>query len=318
MKIARLTNGCLLLYFTGKSGSSVPILEFAADYWVSQERKYCEFCKCWIADNKPSVEFHENGKRHQENVKKRLNTITKNSRKAQKALEREDYSLKQMEKAALEAYKKDIENNADLTSIAINQKLKDENLEIKGAAKIWHELKSKEGHLYYWNTVTNETVWEAPSEGYLTLEEQREATFHKTKIQLEEADKERRRQGLIQAEQIKREEEEERARLEREKMKSRRVVDEIALETPGPIIEPGNPSPYGKWQTVKETPVVDWQLPEQEYYEPPVSYEPEPVVREFKEKIIASIDGLPGESTFKKRKIISGNKKHARQRLDND
>lgn len=26
---------------------------FRADYWVSQARKYCEFCKCWIADNKP-------------------------------------------------------------------------------------------------------------------------------------------------------------------------------------------------------------------------------------------------------------------------
>lgn len=24
-----------------------------ADYWVSQTRKYCEFCKCWITDNRP-------------------------------------------------------------------------------------------------------------------------------------------------------------------------------------------------------------------------------------------------------------------------
>lgn len=60
-----------------------------------------------------------------------------------------------MEKAALEAYKRDIENNADITSIAINEKLKNENLEIKGSSKIWHQLKSKEGDFYYWNTVTN-------------------------------------------------------------------------------------------------------------------------------------------------------------------
>lgn len=26
---------------------------FRADYWVSQSKKYCDFCKCWIADNKP-------------------------------------------------------------------------------------------------------------------------------------------------------------------------------------------------------------------------------------------------------------------------
>ena len=26
---------------------------FRADYWKSQAKKFCEFCKCWIADNKP-------------------------------------------------------------------------------------------------------------------------------------------------------------------------------------------------------------------------------------------------------------------------
>ncbi|KAL3270328.1 hypothetical protein HHI36_009376 [Cryptolaemus montrouzieri] len=288
-----------------------------ADYWVSQERKYCEFCKCWIANNRPSVEFHEKGKRHQESVKKRLKTITKNSFRAQKESECMNISLKQMEKAALEAYKKDIENNADITSIAINQKLKDENLEIKGSAKIWHELKSKEGHLYYWNTVTNETVWEPPTEGYLSLEEQREASYSKTKKELDEAEKERRKQGLLRAQELKQEAEEERARLAREKLKERRVED-LPQEIYAPIIEPGNPSPYGKWEVVKETPLVDLQLPEQEYYEPPVVYEPEPVVREFKEKTVESLDGPSGESTFKKRKINFGSKKHARQRLDND
>ena len=24
-----------------------------AEYWVSQAKKFCEFCKCWITDNKP-------------------------------------------------------------------------------------------------------------------------------------------------------------------------------------------------------------------------------------------------------------------------
>lgn len=28
-------------------------LAYRADYWKSQDRKYCDFCKCWIADNKP-------------------------------------------------------------------------------------------------------------------------------------------------------------------------------------------------------------------------------------------------------------------------
>ncbi|XP_045474326.1 WW domain-binding protein 4-like isoform X2 [Harmonia axyridis] len=287
-----------------------------ADYWISQERKYCDFCKCWIANNRPSVEFHEKGKRHQENVKKRLKNITKNSYKAQKELEKEDVAIKQMERAALDSYQRDIENNADITSAALNKKLKDENLQIKGTAKIWHQLKSKEGDFYYWNTVTNETSWEPPAEGFLSSEEQREESFLKAKKELEEAEKESKKIGLLRSQQIKQEEEEERARIAREKLKERRVADDFPIEKPAPIIEPGNPSPYGRWETIKETPLVDYQLPEQEYYEPPIVYEQEPIVKEFKEKKVESLENVVGETTFKKRKINFGNKKNARQRLE--
>lgn len=27
--------------------------ENRTDYWKSNERKFCDFCKCWITDNKP-------------------------------------------------------------------------------------------------------------------------------------------------------------------------------------------------------------------------------------------------------------------------
>lgn len=57
----------------------------------------------------------------------------------------------------------------------------------------------------------------------------------------------------FRAQQLKQEDEEERARLAREKLKERRVADDLPVEKPAPIIEPGNPSPYGKWQTIKET-----------------------------------------------------------------
>lgn len=57
------------------------------------------------------------------------------------------------------AYRKDVEGNAsaDLTSIAITKRLKDDNLSLKegSSKKIWYEAKSKEGHIYYWNTLTN-------------------------------------------------------------------------------------------------------------------------------------------------------------------
>lgn len=62
---------------------------------------------------------------------------------------------------------------------------------------------------------------------------------------------------------------------------------------------------------------MDWQLPEQEYYEAPIIYEPEPLVREFKEKTVESLGESSGEcTTFKKRKANFSNRKNARQRLE--
>jgi WW domain-binding protein 4 len=58
-----------------------------------------------------SVDFHEKGRRHQENVKKRLRSITKSSNQVQKDADKFDATLKQMEFAAMEAYRKDIETN---------------------------------------------------------------------------------------------------------------------------------------------------------------------------------------------------------------
>lgn len=62
---------------------------------------------------------------------------------------------------------------------------------------------------------------------------------------------------------------------------------------------------------------MDLQLPQQQYFEAPVVVaEPEPVVKEFKEKVIESIGG--SDTSFKKRKIGAGAKRNTRQRLDDD
>lgn len=61
---------------------------------------------------------------------------------------------------------------------------------------------------------------------------------------------------------------------------------------------------------------MDLQLPQQQYFEVPIVAEPEPVVKEFKEKVIESIGGT--ETSFKKRKIGAGAKRNTRQRLDDD
>lgn len=48
------------------------------------------------------------------------------------------------------------------------------------------------------------------------------------------------------------EDEEERARLAREKMKQYRVKEDSPEIEYGPLLEPGRNDPYGKWQTIKE------------------------------------------------------------------
>lgn len=290
-----------------------------ADYWKSQDRKYCDFCKCWIADNKPSIEFHEKGRRHKENVSKRLKAIQKKSRRDEKETVRIDAALQHMEAAALEAYRKDVESNADLTSIAINKKVQEDNLEISSGKKIWHEAKSDSGQTYYWNILTNESIWEPPSEGYLSIVEQKEAANELTKKQMKNVQKHQQMQGRLRLEEEKKHEEEERARAAREKLKERRVED-LPPVIPVPIILSGKSTPYGRWQTVKtDIPVVDLQLPQQALeFEVPVipEPEPEPAPREFKEKVVESLGS--GNTEFKKRKIGAVARRNTRQRLDDE
>nr|CAH7754665.1 unnamed protein product [Callosobruchus chinensis] len=268
-----------------------------------------------------SIEFHEKGRRHVENVKKRIKQVSKKSAIEERDKDKVDAAIKQMEAAAMAAYKKDVQSNssADLTSIAITEKLKTDNLAIND--KVWREAKTKEGSTYYYNTDTNESVWEPPSEGYLTLAEQQEMKDRETELQLKELDKYRRTEAFKQIQIQKAEAEEERARLAREKLKERKVEDDIPAPVYGPILDPGKNDPYGKWQTIKPRETVDLQLPEQEYYQPPVvvqQQDPEPVQKEFKEKTIESLEGAGECSTFKKRKFGSGAKRNTRQRLDND
>lgn len=72
-------------------------MDYRADYWKSQGRKFCDFCKCWIADNKPSIDFHEGGKKHKENVSKRLKEIHKNSTKQAKQNKKLEDDIRKME-----------------------------------------------------------------------------------------------------------------------------------------------------------------------------------------------------------------------------
>ncbi|XP_011178567.2 WW domain-binding protein 4 [Zeugodacus cucurbitae] len=91
-----------------------------ADYWKSNERKYCDFCKCWISDNKASIAFHESGKRHKLNVAKRITDISRNSEKAEREKQKMDAEIRKMEEAAMRSYAQDIHASGDFTARSIN------------------------------------------------------------------------------------------------------------------------------------------------------------------------------------------------------
>ncbi|XP_023185355.1 WW domain-binding protein 4 [Xiphophorus maculatus] len=169
-----------------------------ADYWKSQPRKFCQYCKCWIADNKPSIEFHERGKNHKENVAAKISEIKKKSVEKAKKEERMSKEFAAMEEAALKAYEEDLkrmQRGSDGSSSPVraasqyqpvplvgSQPKKQQQQQQKKTKKkgwkasrksregpsemqVWVEGQSDEGQTYYYNTVTGVSQWEKP-EGF--------------------------------------------------------------------------------------------------------------------------------------------------------
>ncbi|XP_067942112.1 WW domain-binding protein 4-like [Watersipora subatra] len=164
-----------------------------SEYWVSQGRRMCTYCKCWTADNKASINFHEQGKNHKENVKKKLDELRKKGIEEARKKENEISDLAKIEKAAMESFKKDVANNKNMSNAygtvppistktttssasssdsppsssvkarkkSTKEKTSDTSQNIS-LPENWETAYTDEGYLYYWNSVTNETSWYSP------------------------------------------------------------------------------------------------------------------------------------------------------------
>ncbi|XP_067896320.1 WW domain-binding protein 4 isoform X3 [Heterodontus francisci] len=151
-----------------------------ADYWKSQPKKFCDYCKCWIADNKPSVEFHERGKNHQENVTRRISEIKKKSLEKAKEEERIAKEFAEMENAAMKAYQEDLKRLG--VNVSESQWEKPEGFQGSSnfvqsevaqqdlSASSWVEGLTPEGCTYYYNVITRESRWEKP-DGFISAGE---------------------------------------------------------------------------------------------------------------------------------------------------
>lgn len=288
-----------------------------SEYWKSNPRKFCDFCKCWIADNKPSVDFHERGKRHKENVQKRLAEMGRKGQEDYEAKLQEEDFLKSMEEAAMKAYKADIEKNPDMTGAKISEIAKASNAELvvgkkkapaqsttatskpaaaAAAPKVWHEARAADKTSYYWNTETGESTWEVPKEGFLSIDDQEQLTS-KTGNASNTSSKDKPTPKI---------------------QKSQNTVSGAPVTYgPAPKVDV-----YSSWQTVEMTKekAVDLQLPEIEeegYYGPEVVISKPEVT--FKEKVVTLSnkgDEGGGNVGFKKRKALQDNRKIMKRRND--
>eukprot|EP00096_Caligus_rogercresseyi_P008711 TRINITY_DN2809_c0_g1_i1.p1 TRINITY_DN2809_c0_g1~~TRINITY_DN2809_c0_g1_i1.p1 ORF type:complete len:329 (-),score=87.29 TRINITY_DN2809_c0_g1_i1:148-1134(-) len=326
------------------------------EYWKSQAKKFCQYCKVWITDNKASVGFHEGGKKHQLAVQNRLKEICRKGIEDSRNSRSEAAMLQQMEENALNSYRtQDLTSNADITASIFNkrraemrenrhlaegindemskaemaQALSEESPSIgpslpkslqcveapksgtkwhkseatKGGLKLWYEAQSDEGHTYYWHVESNESRWDPPPEGYLSIAEQHDIN------RKSEAKTLHRNASIMASQSIHGRGEEIRA-----------AAAETGQE---PIYDP-----YGGWQTVTPKPAASSSEID---YEAPVAKAPvtssvtlhsERDRYNFKEKTVSSQsteEVSKPKISFRKRKVDSDDKKrHIRQRESND
>lgn len=292
-----------------------------ADYWKSQARKYCDFCKCWISDNKPSVQFHESGKRHKANVETRIKEIGRKSIADQKAKLKMEDDIKKMEEAATKAYARDLEQNPDLSSRLEGRVTEHKITGTTAFAEVkktrWHEARSPEGDVYYWHSVTGESKWEVPVEGFISMKDQSTKTAAAACAPKKETHKPAKRKS------DKHDKSGTKSKFHKNKKKVKTDLP-IAL-TPSPsIVGPAlAANPYGVWETVRnETPeIIDLQLPTANHKPLKLSQQPlddeHDTKIEFTEKSVLSItdstnniDSSNSKLTFKKPKVNRNNTRY--------
>ncbi|KAJ7377121.1 WW domain binding protein 4 [Desmophyllum pertusum] len=143
-------------------------------------RESCaSFASAGSLTNRPSVEFHERGKKHKENVEKRIKEVQKKGKEVYQAQKQLNMDLAAIEAAALKAYEKDLNIEPSKSkSESTSQSLETQTTETcsKGESTAeclisyegsqptmqcshgWNIGQAPEGYFYYYNETTQEIL----------------------------------------------------------------------------------------------------------------------------------------------------------------
>ncbi|CAD7703735.1 unnamed protein product [Ostreobium quekettii] len=84
------------------------------EYWKSNPMYWCQICKVWLQDNVTARSNHERGRRHKENLAKKLRDMRKTADDQITERERVDATLKTIEAKAQAQYEADLKEQATI------------------------------------------------------------------------------------------------------------------------------------------------------------------------------------------------------------
>ncbi|KAI9264779.1 ZIP zinc transporter-domain-containing protein [Sporodiniella umbellata] len=71
-----------------------------SDYWVSQQKHWCKYCKKFVANNKPSISLHESGQAHKDKVEGFLRNVYKKGKEDKEKEEEVRREIQRIEQVA--------------------------------------------------------------------------------------------------------------------------------------------------------------------------------------------------------------------------
>ncbi|KAF9124006.1 hypothetical protein BGW39_008531 [Mortierella sp. 14UC] len=104
-----------------------------SEYWKSNAKFFCRFCKIYITDNKSTRNIHDQGSKHKENVERFLREQNQRGRDREAESARMDKQMDAIEKAAMRQYQLDVEAGLVKPSAAMTGAQKE--VTVAGAVK---------------------------------------------------------------------------------------------------------------------------------------------------------------------------------------